>query len=738
MAHQIDINMAQQYANQIKQLHNDKDENQDVHEDTNKDANEDNENTKYKSKILNDIILIFKKEDVDNLMIESALHDSSNYILFHKITSKYITCIDKLVLLELLATQYYKNYEISSYFKKTFKKYVNEYVDTLLWESILIKIDYSYYIFKKRRLPYVNVMDPTWKKINIDSTKEEYNFNNDRTLITSNSHNCTTWDVLDFVHNNNIDEQVYIIKNLFKLGLIHYAVKLFIHNLMSPVTCHIIKNKDVWKYVGALINVDKQFYDPVNYGCCYAMYILKHEELIVSNKINQNHRFVFTIDEATNLPNFSNTHIENSPYVMQIIGEKYIADSCIFRLVGNRKINTKEEFLRRFHLLTGGAFENINLKEYSASITGSILIPCAHVSPLEELFKNSKFNRGSYSHTPNDDFLNYSEYYYPSYDSLNEEEYYQNTKNKKTPNVRLNGYVKEFKNTSWVQEYLNNPFITEINQTSKDEQIKIQNVVDELDLDLDEEFNEQDINNNTPQKINKGEMSDIDLSITGNIETFIKNTIIIYTAIVNNCKNKGPVYIEEVITHSSFKYKIYGPGLTRPIDVFNISFQPIRMIKTFHVNCVKMYYTDNLYMLRSCVSTLLSGVSETYNWISCNKIALQIFFKYIQKGFTIIFKKSEQKIFNDYIINNEKLNKIMNYINIKPEKMYCSITSQHIFFRPHLYGGIRENLKIYSINVPYVNNILQIPRFNPITKRGNIKVRSHNKLNHPNYNLISF
>jgi hypothetical protein len=69
--------------------------------------------------------------------------------------------------------------------------------------------------------------------------------------------------------------------------------------------------------------------------------------------------------------------------------------------------------------------------------------------------------------------------------------------------------------------------------------------------------------------------------------------------------------------------------------------------------------------------------------------------------------------------------------------MYCSIKYDNVFFRPHLYGGIRTNLKYINIEKPYTQNKLQVLQFNPLTKYGNIKVRSSNKLNEPNYKLLN-
>ena len=58
----------------------------------------------------------------------------------------------------------------------------------------------------------------------------------------------------------------------------------------------------------------------------------------------------------------------------------------------------------------------------------------------------------------------------------------------------------------------------------------------------------------------QNQLADIDISITTrDHDTFKHNTIQLYEAIKKNCEHRGAVYINEVRTLASIKYKIYVP-----------------------------------------------------------------------------------------------------------------------------------------------------------------------------------
>jgi hypothetical protein len=86
-------------------------------------------------------------------------------------------------------------------------------------------------------------------------------------------------------------------------------------------------------------------------------------------------------------------------------------------------------------------------------------------------------------------------------------------------------------------------------------------------------------------------LSDIDISITtDNYETFDKLAQILAKQIQINCESIGNVWIKKIYTAATFKYKIYGPGLIRPIDLFRVPYSPAKMVKKFHCPIVRSWY----------------------------------------------------------------------------------------------------------------------------------------------------
>ena len=81
----------------------------------------------------------------------------------------------------------------------------------------------------------------------------------------------------------------------------------------------------------------------------------------------------------------------------------------------------------------------------------------------------------------------------------------------------------------------------------------------------------------------------IDISIiTRSHDKFKENALALYEAIKANCIHRGPVHIKEIKTIASIKYKIYGAGLCRPMDIFRIPYDPVKMVKKFQDALVKI------------------------------------------------------------------------------------------------------------------------------------------------------
>jgi len=635
-----------------------------------------------------------------NMMLKS--------IELHKY-NKFISELPNALDLISVGYKLYDNYEINHKLLIIIDKYINSHKYD--WYHLTRKTDYNLDLFRRRTLPYFNLECKDWVKANIDA----HNVANDYPNIFDNdsnesinhikNNNYLSWQILS-IKQYSLKKQILLITTLYNIGVKRQALLLFLQMLQSPLTCHICKVSEIWKLFAndlsnAVIN------DITAYSLSYAMYILRQEETVMFSKVNDKYRVLFTLEEASSLPTFNTMHIEQSPYIIPLTDETRLSSSMIFHLIGKRRLCTSDEFKRRFILATGGAFEGIDLADINAAITGSILVPCVHISPLEELFTNCDWDRSRSFHmdypymvnnpTTDDDikFLNYLEYYYPSYCSLTNED-----------------YCKTMQST-----------------------VELINLDDGPDYEEDKD-NSPNINDKSSTVIEYNQLADIDISITTkSIERFKELVMFLYEKIQDNCKHRGLVHIAEVKTISSIKYKIYGPGIPRPMDIFRISYTPAQMVKKFHLHVVKMYYNNNITLFRSCISCLLSGISESYKWFACKKVPADVILKYAQRGFTTVLNQVEREAIANYILTNERYSLMLSYLQIKPMDIYCCVTNKHAFFKPSLYSaGVRLTLRNFTLyNEPYTRLLIEYSKV--VKPYGTLQFKDTKKIYPPN-NLL--
>ena len=231
-----------------------------------------------------------------------------------------------------------------------------------------------------------------------------------------------------------------IFDKLHVLDLLNLKLLMFeaiLRLLITPSTCHIIKNPKLYALVTPLFK-ENSYKNLFVHFMYYAMFILNHEYTVMFSQIKSNHRVIFTHQEALVMP-IINCHIEINPYVQQLTGAVTLIQSVPYYLRTARRINSVKIFERRFYLATGGALTNIPLHKYNAAVSGSILIPCLSYNGIEDDFVSIRFNtartitaRNTDLYRPvgddkltekEKDFMSYLEYLYPSYHSLTNQDY---------------------------------------------------------------------------------------------------------------------------------------------------------------------------------------------------------------------------------------------------------------------------------------------------------------------------
>jgi hypothetical protein len=609
-----------------------------------------------------------------------------------------------------------------------------------VWPSLCAKFDYNSTLFNTRKFPYFACESKAWSAavLNANDTTAEYQsdltgvvkqkaipvpdslsgFSDEEIMtISLKNNNYAAYDRIMTPSQLDIGAIVY---TLVVARDIPAAVYLINYCMRSYKFFHIITSQPFW-----LLVTQYNLFSLIKNSLWYAMYLMKQDETIMGDNITLADRVVFNIKAAAAIPNAS-YEMENMPYVIHICSTK-IDRQIFYYLPCHRGINQEDEFKRRFNIATGNALLGIPLKKYGAAITGSILVPCAHHSTLEEGF-DTEYKTDT-PHKYVDKFDRYLEYFYPSYRSLTDQEYKEMCKlpEEKAADVILSATQPATSgNTSIsnviVEKELINEVIDELEPLDLDDFVQ-QSAAPEppapihrvqSDFGTYDEPSELEVTqpivpvmpaalvtNNEPDP-NFNQLTDIDISITTKrFDLFKKRVQLIYEAVKKNCESRGPVYLAINRRIASTAFKMYGPGLIRPIDIFMINYAPIKMVKKFHLPCVKMYYdNENLYMLSSCVAALNSGINHNYKWFSCNKVAADILIKYANRGITTILNEGELRAMTEYIRISKR------WTPLQGRPLIGAVPNSDVFFTTEI--GCRRGLIELKRNIKPTTSRLSI------------------------------
>jgi hypothetical protein len=135
--------------------------------------------------------------------------------------------------------------------------------------------------------------------------------------------------------------------------------------------------------------------------------------------------------------------------------------------------------------------------------------------------------------------------------------------------------------------------------------------------------------------------SDIDISVeTKNIEKFDKIVLQHFAVIEQNAKAKGfEVSLEKIITETKHKYKIIGAH--KQIEIFMVR-SAMGNIAHFHLGCVRAYFDGTcIRALPTFITAAKTGMNIDIRWITCNKVCLDVAYKYYRRGFGIYLNKCD-------------------------------------------------------------------------------------------------
>ncbi len=453
----------------------------------------------------------------------------------------------------------------------------------LFWNEISKKEDYYYIKFKNRQFPGRDIKD-TRMKLVLESLankgkifEEEYpngfKFKGARYKVTDQDKKDTNFKTIityapDEYNNEFEDKEILIIFSLL-LKMEDYCsmLKLWCKLMMRRETVHsILNNIQIWNIMENILNKPNVRL-VMNYCMFYGLFLLGREEVVIEKNITKDYRFTFNASIARQIPQIMNTSANNNPWNTYIVGSQKTTDITIFHVDGDRKLTSEEVFNRRFDIATHGVFKNIDLKNFGAIVTGSILAPCAAYNPLEKLFSKSG------KELTDKEFTNYLNYFYPSGEEVD---------------MKLN-------------------------------------------VDKDQLM-----------------ISDIDVAIkNAGAKDFIKKSKQFFEEIR---KNNPDAIFKEFASISFLKFKIIIPGC-RWVELFSMDKDStgFDLVRRFHLGSVRMFWDGELYMLKSCMTSLLTGICNSHGWISCNSNSATIILKNTQRGYSTLINKHEELSIIKYI-----------------------------------------------------------------------------------------
>jgi hypothetical protein len=145
------------------------------------------------------------------------------------------------------------------------------------------------------------------------------------------------------------------------------------------------------------------------------------------------------------------------------------------------------------------------------------------------------------------------------------------------------------------------------------------------------------------------------------------------------------------------------------IEVFRTKYYDyFSCVSRFHLPCVRGYYSgDNVYMLPSCISALMTFTNIEYKYFAGTKNPIEIINKYLQRGFGTILNGKEKDMLVDYNSSTGKWKEVFgihrNRSAIKemfaPKKLGDSVfkVSKH-------FDGLPDNIYRPTGHVQYVMN----------------------------------
>ena len=588
-----------------------------------------------------------------------SVFKTDNILIFDLCISKLV---DDLPLIKLLPLM--DNLSIA---KHAIRNKLRTFIDSIeknkhSWIQLASKKEFSLYKLVKRKWPIShNKSNEGWKKDakdiglidriypGIQETKLKRKKNRDKYF--GEIKQTTNYGKFKYFNTpkNKLYEDIFLNISDDKMAMEYLLAcmisKKYFHHILTP---------RVFSKLNNILAENPRLDKIVKYAMKYMFYMLLKIERLNGKNTDKDSPCIMEEDIFRELPIFQG-ELDTQPYFTEIYNDKRYGNSREELLMypdGKRSFVDHNTFLSRLDIVSDGLLTKVDLGKHDAFLTGSSLVPCIAINPLEKNY---------------DTFQDYINYYYPNYALCEEKD---------------DGIVNFIKNKA---EYTN--------ITKKQ---CLENLPDIIDEEDDRKLTA--MHDDLIRKQSK--LSDMDIAVRADNHLEYQKKVF---ALVSDIKKSLPKEKADKLYLQKYKLK-YGykwilKGAKRHMEFFRINLEAQQLLHSFHVNVVKFWWDGKIIRGRvSGICAVLTGVNQWYKIIFNNKNPIDIIMKYMQRGYTTLLNREEIKFLKLYIGKNEK------YANIKDTIFIGKAHRTHILYTGN--DGIRHGLPVIDLDIEHFNSPL--------------------------------
>ena len=543
--------------------------------------------------------------------------------------------------------------------------------------------------------------------------------------------------------NMKIDKDDFT-KLIFSITDEYILYELVNNFIVSKDYCHLVLNNEkVLDRLKPLFDKYKPVYK-VLFGYAWLSMIL--DESIIKTRTTDKHRFVFDINTANKLPTFpfvSDDLLQN-PYISMLVKKDVLNASKNVLSLNNiidfpYGVCNLDTFKQRFNLMVSGntkidIFRNIKWESFA--ISGSIITAC-----LQE--KSPLFNSIAKStNTPKQNWINFFNTFYKESDidlMCNEQSIYTYLEkvsefivqlNKNIPDATIN--IEPVKSMSIILSkhffserlddfndkygccYTLDEFIRNIDSFEIREYIYAMYVENKTKLNNIIRESKCDTNPYINNFLNIIPIDDIHINLITNdtLKKFTKHHDSDISLYVNDFKDGDEIVNDDnnyliIRFCESIKFKISSDKFNKTIELFRSKSKNFfNIVSKFHLPCVRAYYQgDNVYILPSCITSMMTGINIDYKYFAGLKDPVNIINKYRMRGFGTLLSPKEINRFISYNLTNDDSNNIFKIeSNEKSGEYLGEIDINNKMYRP-------EEQEYQIPDYKYIKNMLELKTY---------------------------